>query len=296
MLEQLRALAVFAKVVDLGSFRAAARFLGLSPSVVSHHVRELEARIAAPLLHRSTRQLSLTPAGERLVVFARQIVEAAERGLHGISSGGGKLRITAPAFLAPTPLGRDLALFSLQHPRVELMISFGENTRDLLRDGFDVALRIGKLTDSTYRSLKLADMQRLLVASPALLERGVRIRSPRDLEQHPFIQLSSRPPVLSLSAPRRKPVTLRMRPNVSVDSAAAIRELVLAGAGIATLPELLVRDDVAHGRLTIPLPRWTVPPVTVYAVWPEHAQRSELTRAFVAFVRPRIASLFATSS
>jgi DNA-binding transcriptional LysR family regulator len=293
MLDHLRALAVFARVADLGSFRAAARVLGLSPSVVSHHLRELEARLATPLLYRTTRRLALTPAGERLLTSARQMVEAAERGLDGVSSAGGKLRVTAPAFLAATGLCRDLAAFSARHPNVQLVISFSEVTLDLLRDGLDVAFRIGKLADSAHMSRKLTDMPRVLVSAPAAIERGPRLRAPRDLETRSFIQLSSRPPLLSLASPGHKPTTVALSPKISVDSAAAVRELALAGAGLATLPELLVRDDLRRGRLVVVLPRWTVASVGVYAVWPSHPQRAELTQAFVAFVEPRLVSLFA---
>jgi DNA-binding transcriptional LysR family regulator len=124
-------------------------------------------------------------------------------------------------------------------------------------------------------------------------ERAVmRLRRPQDLTAHGFIQLSSRPPRLTLTSPGRKPVTVAVHSRISVDSAAAVRELALAGAGIATLPELLVRDDLPGGRLVAVLPKWTVASVGVYAVWPSHAQRAELTQAFVAFVAPRFASLF----
>jgi DNA-binding transcriptional LysR family regulator len=291
MVDHLRALAVFTKVMDGGSFRAAARTLGLSPSVVSHHVRELEARLGTPVLHRSTRQMSLTPAGERLLGYARQMVEAAERALDGVSSAGGKLRVTAPAFLASTGLCRDLAEFSALHPRVELRISFSETTHDLLRDGYDVALRMGKLEDSSYRSRRLGDLARVLVAAPAELARAPRLRVPSDLEGCRFIQLSSRPPLLSLASAGQKSVTLKISPHISVDNASAMRELVLAGAGFATLPMILVRDDLRRGRLRAVLPKWSATPVGVYAVWPNHAQRSKLTRAFVEFVEPRLASL-----
>jgi DNA-binding transcriptional LysR family regulator len=291
VLERLRALAVFAKVADLGSFRAASRALGLSPSVVSHHVRELEARLATPLLHRTTRRVALTPAGQRLISYARQMVEAAERGLDGVSSATGRLRVTAPAFLAASGLCRDFAAFSAQHPGVELEISFTEATQDLLRDGLDVAFRIGSLGDSTHKTRKLADMRRVLVAAPEVAA-AANPRTPLDLSAHGFIQLSSRPPRLTLARPGGKPVTVAVHPRISVDSAAAARELALAGAGIATLPELLVRDDLARGRLVTVLPAWTAASVGVYAVWPGHAQRAELTQVFVAFVAPRLASLF----
>jgi DNA-binding transcriptional LysR family regulator len=249
MLDQLRALAVFARVADLGSFREAARVLELSPSVVSHHVRELETRVATPLLHRTTRRLALTPAGERLVAHARDMVEAAERGLGGVTTATGRLRVTAPAFLAATELCHDLAAFSRQHPQVDLVISFSETPQDLLGSGLDVAFRIGALRDSTHRTRKLADMRRVLVAAPGALD--TKLRTPRDLAAQRFIQLKTRPPVVVLAKPGHKSVSVSVSPKISVDSAAAIRELALAGAGIATLPELLVRDDVQRGRLMI---------------------------------------------
>ncbi|HEX2689801.1 MAG TPA: substrate binding domain-containing protein [Kofleriaceae bacterium] len=221
---------------------------------------------------------------------ARQMVEAAERGLDGVSNATGRLRVTAPAFLTMSGLCRDLAAFVAQHPGVELAISFTEATQDLLRDGLDVALRIGSLGDSIHKTRKLADMRRVLVAAPEVA--AAKLRAPRDLTAHGFIQLSSRPPRLTLARPGRKPVTVAVHPRIWVDSAAAVRELALAGAGIATLPELLVRDDLSRGRLVAVLPEWTVASVGVYAVWPSHAQRAELTQAFIAFIAPRFASLF----
>jgi DNA-binding transcriptional LysR family regulator len=292
MLGELRALAVFAKVADLGSFRAAARALTLSPSVVSHHVRELEAHLEIPLLHRTTRRLSITPAGERVLASARQIVELAERGLGEVSSARGRLRITAPAFLVAAGLCREVAAFAAQHASVELVVSFSEVTHDLLRDGFDVALRFGKLADSTYKSRKLAEMRRVLVATPAVAA-SARVRVPRDLAAASIVQLSSRPPILRLTSRGHRQVSVTVAPRISVDSAAAMRELVLAGSGIAALPEVLVRDDVSRGRLAIVLPAWTPVSVGVYVVWPAHAQRSQLTQAFVSFVEPRVVAMFA---
>jgi DNA-binding transcriptional LysR family regulator len=292
VLERLRALAVFAKVADLGSFRAAARQLGLSPSVVSHHVRELEAQLATPLLHRTTRRLALTPDGGRVLTAARQMVDAAERGLGATSSAGGTLRVTGPAFLVNAGLCVDLAAFLVERPNVDLVVSFTEVTHDLLRDGFDVALRFGKLADSTHRSRKLAEMRRVVVAAPGVVA-AKRLRAPRDLEGADFVLLSSRPPQLSLASPGRRPVTVALGSKVAVDSAAAMHALVLAGAGLATLPELLVRDDLQRGRLVAVLPRWTPASVGVYLVWPSHSQRAELTQAFVAFIASRVAALFA---
>jgi DNA-binding transcriptional LysR family regulator len=300
-LEHLRALAVFAHVVEHGSFRAAAKALRLSPSVVSHHVSALEARLAVPLLYRSTRRLALTPDGETLFASARAMVQAAERGLDTLGgraeSPRGVLRISAPAFLAATPFCRDLAAFAEAHPRVSLEVGFTELRRDLLKDGLDLALRFGALDDSTLKARKVADMPRVLVATQALLAREGAPRSVADLARFRFVRLSPRAAEVTL-APRtgkkRGARTHRFEPSISVDSAAAMRELALAGAGIAGVPEVLVRADLAAGRLAVVLPRWRMPSIGVYAVWPSHAVRPELTTRFVEFMAPRLAALFAT--
>jgi DNA-binding transcriptional LysR family regulator len=298
MLEHLRSLAVFAKIAELGSFRAAARALSLSPSVVSHHLGELERRLAMPLLYRSTRRLALTPDGAKLVVAAREMVDAAARGLDAVSGQSetpmGSLRLTAPAFLAETSLSRGLAEFSGAHPHVSLTASFTDAPRDLLRDGFDLALRIGRLEDSTHRTRKLAEMRRVLVSSPRYVAARKAPRTPGDLATWDHIQLSSRPAALSLTSPgKKRPVSVTFTPRISVDSAAAMRELALAGAGLAALPEVTVQEEVARGRLVEVLPRWRAALLGVYAVWPSNAQRAGLTLRFIEFMAPRVAALFA---
>ena len=298
MIDALRALAVFAKVADLGSFRAAARALSLSPSVVSHHVSELEARLEAPLLYRSTRRLALTPDGEKLVVAARQMVEAAERGLDAVrgstAAATGALRVTCPAFFAETDFCAGIAAFSTSHPGVELAITFTDAPRDLLRDGLDLAFRIGRLADSTHKTRKLADMHRILVASPRYLAQRRRARVPRDLQGAASIQLSSRPGAYALvsTGGTRRPATVTLAPAVLVDSASAMRELARAGAGIASLPEVLVRDDLARGRLVDVLPGWRPASVAVHAVWPNNAQRPGLTLRFLEAMEPCVSRVF----
>jgi DNA-binding transcriptional LysR family regulator len=299
MLDHLRSLAVFARVVELGSFRAAARALSLSPSVVSHHVSELEGRLALPLLYRSTRRIALTPDGEKLVVAAREMVDAATRGLDSVSGRSetptGILRVTAPAFLAETKLSRDLAAFVAAHPNVNLTVSFSDTPRELLSEGFDLALRIGRLKDSTHKTRKLADMRRLLVCAPRYLHLRKPPEAPRDLATWDYVQLSSRPPELTLtSSGKKKPVSITFKPKVAVDSAAALCEFVRAGAGIATVPEVLVVSDVASGRLCEVLSDWHPPLLGVYAVWPGNAQRAGLTLRFIEFMASRVEALFAS--
>ncbi len=300
MLDQLRALAVFAKTADLGSFRAASKALALSPSVVSHHVSELERHVGTPLLYRTTRKLALTPAGADLLTSARAMVEAAERGLDTIAGktaeAKGTLRLTAPAFFAQTRFPRDLGAFAQAHPAVRIHASFTETRADLLAEGLDLALRIGTREDSSHPSRKLATLHRRVVAGPALLARHVEPRDPRELAAMPMVHLGSRPPEIVLEAPRNKgPVTLAYTPRMTVDNAGAMRELALAGVGVASLPEVLVRRDLQLGRLVELLPDHRLPELPVYALWPRNAQRATLTARFLEFMLPRFERLFVES-
>ena len=301
MLHELRALAVFSHVVQEGSVRGAARALKLSPSVVSHHLRALEERVGTVLLYRSTRRLVLPPAGERLAAEAQAMVASAERGLdeaRGLSAmSSGTLRATMPAFFAETPICDDFAKFARANPRVRLELGFSEAPRDLLRDGFDLALRMGKLDDSAHKSRLLARMRRVLVASPALVATQRPALAPRDLETWPFVHLGSRRPILAMVSRTRKETSqVTYVVSLVVDSAAAMRALVVAGAGIATLPEVFVRRDLAEGRVVEVLPSWIVAAVPVYALWPDGAVKPALTLRVLDFLAPRVAALFAAQA
>jgi len=147
MLDRLRAMAVFAKTVETGSFRGAARALGLSPSVVSHHVTQLEASLDVALLYRTTRRLTLTDDGKKLFAAAREMVAAAERGLGEMPVEGldpsGHLSIAIPAALIAETLYEDLAAFAQAFPRIALTLHSSDAQVDIIREGIDVALRAG---------------------------------------------------------------------------------------------------------------------------------------------------------
>jgi DNA-binding transcriptional LysR family regulator len=296
MLDQLKSLAVFARTVELGSFRGAARELGLSPSVVSHHVSELERALSLPLLYRSTRHLALTAGGEKLYQAARAMLAAAADGLQSVSApeAPARLRMTAPAMLAETRFCRDLEAFARAHPNLSFSVRFTEERRDLLREQLDLALRIGRLDDSSLMARKLAEMPRLLCVSPHYLAGRRAPRSLADLAGWDFIHLSAIQPRLELLPPRKKtPRTLTYVPRISVDSATAMRELAVAGLGVARLPELMARAELARGRLIALLPAWRVPSMAVHAVWPAGRERAPLTMRFVDFIQPRLTELFA---
>jgi DNA-binding transcriptional LysR family regulator len=208
MLDRLRAMAVFAKTVECGSFRGAAKALDLSPSVVSHHISQLEAALGVALLYRSTRRFSLTNDGEQLFNAARTMVEAAELGLNHAASRAlepsGHLSITAPAVLISGPLAEDLAAFARAYPKVTLAIRATETTIDLIRGGVDLAIRASASPqDSRLKCKKLFTILRVLVASRAYLGSRTDPKTPNELAALDWIRLSARPAEVRLVVPTR---------------------------------------------------------------------------------------------
>ena len=291
MIDELRALAVFARTVETGSFRAAARELGLSPSVVSHHVSQLEARLGVALLYRSTRRLSLTDDGRRLFESAQSAMQAAERGLNAIAGRStepaGRLSITVPGFFARTALVDDLAAFAQAHPKVELAINFTDEKRDLIRDGIDLAIRVGALKDSALKSKKLSLLKRKLVAAPSFVAAYKKPRQPTDLDTWEWIGLAMRPDSKTMVSKTGATQRIRFTPRVTVDSIDAACRLAVAGLGLTTPPAFLAEDEIRAGRLVELLPGWEVEPLGVYAVWPQNAGRESLTMRLLRFLDAR---------
>jgi len=292
MLDQLRAIAVFAKAVETGSFRGAARTFGLAPSVVSHHISQLEASLGVALLYRSTRRMTLTSDGDKLFTAARTMVAAVEDGLDLLASRSrqptGQLSITAPAVLMSGPLVEDFATFARHFPKVSLSIKFTDATLDLIRDGIDLAIRMGFLEDSSLKSKRLFDVERKLVAAAAYVAAQHPPHKPKDLVAWDWIRLKSRPPRAEFTSRAGRRQEIEFSPRVVVDSAQSMLELARHGLGLAMVPAFLVRPDLRKGRMIEVLPNWALDAPGVYAVWPPNAPRSGLTMRFVGFLENRI--------
>jgi len=291
MIDELRGLAIFAKVVQAGSFRSAANALKLSPSVVSHHVAQLEERLGVALLYRSTRRLSLTNEGEKLFMSAEAMLSAAENGLNSVAyhatEPAGKLNLTLPAMLARSPLVRDIAAFAKEFPKVALSIGFSDIQQDLIRDGIDLAIRIGELKDSTLKSKRLFAMKRKLVVAPALMREHQPPRRPQDLLKWDWIGLKMRPNTKTLINQNGQTCLIDFEPRIIVDSMESVCQLAIAGLGLATPPAFLVAEDIHHGYLVELLPEWQAESLPVYAVWPPNASKESLTFRFMAFLEMR---------
>jgi DNA-binding transcriptional LysR family regulator len=288
MLDQLRALGVFVKVVETGTFRAAAQALKLSPSVVSHHVSALEGRLGIALLYRSTRKLALTPEGERLFEMASKMVTSAETALAALDLNcqvhRGTIRLTVPIALATGPLTENLAKFASLFPQIRLVLHFTDTRKDLIEDGYDLNIRMGWPEQSSLEMQKLFEVPRRLVASPDYVKSHKRPARPADLANWKWIHFEPRPRSVELSHPKLGIEKVWGTDQITVDASPAMFHLAICGAGLATLPDFMVGEAISAGRLTEVLPQWALPSPGVYAVWPRNAPRTGLTLKLVKYL------------
>jgi DNA-binding transcriptional LysR family regulator len=295
MIDELRALAIFAKTVEAGSFRTVAKELKLSPSVVSHHISQLEERLGVTLLYRSTRHLSLTQEGENLFTSAKAMVQAAETGLNTIThqsqEPSGKLTITVPAVLTRSALVKDLASFAQSYPKIALSINFTDVAQDLIKEGIDLAIRIGDLKNSALKAKRLFEMQRKLIVAPSYLKNRKQPHKPQDLTDWDWIGLKMRPDQKTLVNRSGKTFQIHFQPRIIVDSVDAVCQLAIAGLGLATPPLFLVEDELRQGLLVEPLTAWNIEPLAVYAVWPPNASKASLTFKLIHFLQEKNQSL-----
>lgn len=288
-MEHLRQIAIFAKTIDHGSFRAAAKALTLSPSVVSQQISDLEDRLGTLLLYRSTRSLSLTRDGELLLHHARSMLEAAEKGLQSVSAHQsnptGELRITMPAVLAHSDLVKQLADYSTAFQGVELSVDFSDSRKNMIGDGYDLAIRMGWLKDSALIARKLATVERKLVVATSYLEAKAEPKSPRDLMNWDWLALSALPSKnITFTKPDGQKVKLNPSSRIRANNAFALCQFARSGAGLAAVPDFLVADDLNAGTMSVVLPEWGIDELGIYAVWPEGATKNTLSRHLVDYL------------
>lgn len=286
MIEQLRQIAIFAKTVDHGSFRGAAKELKLSPSVVSHHISQLEEQLGVALLYRSTRKLALTPEGARLLSAAQEMLAAIDGGLadisNSVSKSTGQLRVTLPSVLAESRLTKSIADFSTMHPAIKLSLNFTDMREELIEGGYDVAIRMGLNKKRSPSAKTLFHAKRYLVASQSYLANRPEVTSPEDVADWDWLEFS---PVHHIKPhfvkDGHKPIILKTNVKISVNDARALHHLVRSGAGVAVLPELLMEDDIHAGLVTVVLPDWKLYEIDVFAEWPSNAPRKGLIRLLI---------------
>jgi len=288
MNDDFRGLAVFVAVHEAGSFSAAGRRLKLSTSVVSHHVSKLEKRLGVPLFFRSTRSLSLTGEGQKILEAARRMVMAGQEALDALAEDSeqlvGALRITLPAFGLNSDIHQAIWQFAKRNPMVALSIKSSDRMVDLVREGYDLAIRLGQLSDSALKSRRIAAFQRKLVASPAYLADAGPVRDLDDLITRNFILLDMTPDVVTLTRDREEVTVTPEHYRLEFDTVVAGKAAVLSGLGIMSLPLNEIEAELKDGTLVEVLPDWQLPVLGVFVVWPDGSQQKNLTRRLIDFL------------
>jgi len=285
----LNAFAAYAKVVELGSFTAAAEALKLSKSMVSRQVSLLEDELGVRLLNRTTRKLSVTEAGA--VVFeraARIVAEAEEAERDAVCIEGavrGKLRINAPMTFGIRELGPVLPKFLARYPELVVDLALNDRRVDLMDEGFDVSLRISALADSSLIARQLAPVRRLVVGTPAYFEKHGVPAHPRELAAHPFILYTQlpRPGLVEFWTADGEAVQVELKGPLFCNNADAASAVVRAGQALSLSPDFICCDALRSGELVSVLDEWALPPLTLHVIYPHTRHLSAKVRAFVDF-------------
>lgn len=289
MLDQLKSLAIFASVADEGSFRAASTKLSLSPSIVSVHVKKLERQIGAPLFYRSTRQITLTDDGKRLLGSARSMLSAARHGLALFSEKAGEglteLRVAMPDVLATNPIMEEIAAFASNHRGIRLNLISSDKQQSLIGEGYDVAIRMGYFDNSDLKSKRIGEDMRVLVAAPAYIQRQPGVTKPKDLAGWDLISFSLVPADINLKRGKAAPEKVVGRIAAKASTTKTVQALCVAGLGMAALPRNQVERDLEEGRLVQVLPGWADTKVLpIYLVWPTNAGLNLAAREFINYM------------
>ncbi|MGU5717556.1 LysR substrate-binding domain-containing protein [Aeromonas taiwanensis] len=277
---------VFVKVVQAGSFSAAARLLGLPTSTVSHRVAMLEARLGVTLLQRTTRRLHLTEAGQIYFEHASaglvHVFDAEAAMTESREEPCGLLRITAPVDIGDQILSSLLAQMRSRWPKVDVELVLMNRYVDLVAEGVDVAIRTGPLKDSTLIARQVGVARWALFASPDYLASASAIEAPQALRHHACLQFTSLgKESWDLQDEAANSVTVPLSRQTLINDVGLIMTMVLAGEGVALLPSYLCRQACDEGRLVAVLPQWQGKADPIHIVYPRQRFMPPRLRAFV---------------
>ena len=292
-MDQLSNLKAFARVVATGSFSEAARRLRTSKSLISRQIAALEAELGVRLFHRTTRSLSLTDEGrsyhEQVVRILAELEEA-DRSISQLrATPRGRLRVNAPMSFGFLHLAPAVPDFLARYPEVELDVTMNDRYVDLVDEGFDVAIRLGRLADSSLVARRLAPMRRVVCASPYYFERhGIPAR-PEELRDHRCLAYSLNTPVdeWRFADADGRPISVEIRGPLRANNGDILRTAAIRDLGIVNLPSFIIGNDLRLGSLVSILEPFLVQDAGVHAVYPHSRHLSAKVRAFVDFLAER---------
>lgn len=284
----------FVAVVEAPGFAGASKRLGFAKSAVSRRIQDLEDRLGSRLLYRTTRRLSLTEAGtefyHRSLRILADVQEAEDVASKGASEPIGRLRISGPMSFGILHLAPVIGEFMKRYPRVNVDLDLNDRSVDLVEEGFDMAIRIGRLKDSSLIARRIAPIRLAVCASPDYFRERGKPKTPQDLQDHPTLIYSYDEGGRSWKFKNNAVVELRSA--LMCNNGDALREAAIAGCGVAYLPTFIIHGAVAAGKLDICLSEYAASPaprdtLALYAVYPSTRNLSAKVRVFVDFLVER---------
>lgn len=296
-MDKLKAFETFASVAARGSLSAAARAEGVAPAVISRRIDALEEHLGVKLLVRTTRRIALTHEGTAFLDDCQRILAQVAGAEASVSAGGvhasGHLRITAPAGFGRRHVAPLVPEFHATHPRLRISLNLSDRVIDLPGEGYDCAVRVGDLPDSSLISIRLADNRRLCVAAPTYLQRRGTPQHPRELAQHDCLVLSSdASQTRGWAFADEEGQVSHLRPSGPLDCSdgQVLHDWCRAGLGIAWRSTWEVESEIAAGLLVPVLEAFAAPPNGIYAILPHATRHTPLrVRLWVDFLRERYA-------
>jgi DNA-binding transcriptional LysR family regulator len=289
MADVLTEMSVFSRVVATGSLSAAARELALSPAMVSRRLSALEARLGVRLLNRTTRSLRLTDEGARYYDTCARLLGEIDEAEAAVSAGRvepqGALKVALPASFGNQHIAPLVPRFAERYPKVQLALSLSDRTVNLIEEGFDLAIRIAHLEDSSLAARKLAPNRRVVCASPDYLRRHGTPRTPQELTRHNCITSTEFSMTWEYTDPHGSAGSVRVSGRYACDNWEVLREWALAGLGVALKSTWDVRRHLEDGSLVPLFPGYTFgSDVAIYAVYPHRRFLPAKTRVFIEFL------------
>ncbi len=289
-MDRIENMNAFVRVVEAGSISAAADRMNLAKSVLSRRLKELEQHLGAELFHRTTRQMNLTDTGRTFyhqsVRILEDILEAERAASQDHSALKGSLKVAIPHSFGLMHLGSAITEFLQIHPDMEFDLDFNDRQIDLLAEGFDLAIRIANLPDSSLIARRLAPIRAVLCASPDYLERSGNPQTPAELAQHRCLvySLITNHETWDFYDPQDQLIRVKIVPYLKASNGEYLRDAAVDGLGIILTPTFIVYQEILSGSLVPLLPQYRSWELAAYAIYPQTRYLSQRVRAFVDFL------------
>lgn len=289
-MDKLRAIEVFRRVIELGSFSAAAEDLNLSKAAVSKNINELEGFLKTALINRTTRKLHITDSGQIYYDQIKSVLDNLESAdLSVIESSGalrGAIKISIPMTLGVLKINPIICQFMKLYPEISIEVVMSDSYIDLVEQGIDIAIRGGGLLkNSSLKSRKLLDIERVVVAAPQYLENAPKLETPEDLSLHNCLiyTLSTSKQWAFNQADTTQIIDLKPS-SYAVNNGLALKQAITSGLGVTLTPRMFVEDEINNGAVVELLQDWQAESHALYAIYPFHKEQSSNIRTFIDFL------------